>query len=313
MTTQTIAAEINRLKPDLTDFWTDPKPPSPYELITEVDYLKFELAFLYKYLHPRQYISQMDRTASRNFFSYLDNHSIYAWEKNPLSQSKLIISQVDNPKQYLNPYLRKRAGFVNVKPKSTFAIKPDLFSLELFRKAMTKQIPSTVALEYVNQIKAFPADMYDSYLEIIFSKLVNPSKQFQKHMAQMKYTRPYYTSPQSFKAKYIYLDRHNMRAAANKLFANLGVGLRDTLDSQYTPFICGIPRRPTPSPAETDALLNMCIIVAADTHPQRAYILQCLREHLSHPEYAQPLAELFTKYRNNATQTLNFIEEMTNG
>jgi hypothetical protein len=77
------------------------------------------------------------------------------------------IKQIENRMLANINDLRKRAGFVNVKPKSTFAIKPDLFSLELFRNAMTKQIPSTVALEYVYQIQEFPADIYDSYLEII--------------------------------------------------------------------------------------------------------------------------------------------------
>jgi hypothetical protein len=311
MTTQTIAAEINRLKPDLTEFWTDPKLPSPYELITEVDYFRFELAFLYSYLHPRVYMGRTDHNAYRNFFSYLDHRSIYAWGQNPLSQANFIISQVDNPKQYLNAYLRKRAGFVTLKAKSTFTIKPDLFSLELFRKAMTKQIPSTVALEYVYKIANFPLDMYDSYLEIILSKLVNPSKKFQDSMADMNYTKSY--ASKLCETKYIHLDRYTMRATAKKLFSTLGMGLRDTLDSQYTPFIGGIPRKPTPALAETDALLNAYTIVAADDHPQREYILQCLREHLSHQDYVQPLEELFAKYRNNATQTLNFIEEMTNG
>lgn len=322
MTPQQAANEINALKPDFKQFWEDVNKHDRNSTFTphsnpSITLFQIELIKIYYTLHNQRY---MDRTFNDSINTALTTIQYtgltkFRWNigNNIINKSgeyqNLILAYVTDLKQYLNPYLRKRLGFTISKDKDIKSIKDDAFSVELFRTSLGKRkIPSTEAIEYFKQFNKFTAVNRDAYLDIIIEHCTIPSQQFQRVVADLGTYRVSFNELQT-SSKYISLNRYHVRSNRNPMYP-VTSALLDECDSDYTPFTCGVPRKPTPTKSEVSALVSILFIIAASNVDRKNYIIKCLHTHLSHPDYGTLYTDALRGFEAYSSSVLSTIKDI---
>ena len=322
MTNQQVADEINRTKPNFKQFWEDVNKYDRGSTFTPhsnpaITLFQIELIELYYRLHYQRYmgstLSGSLNTALRSiaYTGLIDFH----WRIDDDITSKsgdyhnLILAYVTDLKQYLNPYLRKRLGFTATKAKDIKSIKDDAFSIELLKAALGKRkIPSTEAIEYFNQFHRFTPVNRDTYMDIITQHCTAPSQKFQRAIADSSIYGASFNSKQA-NPKYISLDRSHVRHNRNHMYP-VTSALLDERDSDYTPFTCGVPRKPTPTKDEVSALVSILFIIASSNADRKDYIIQCLHDHLSHPDYGTLYTDALRNFEAYSNSVLSTIKDL---
>lgn len=322
MTPQQVADTINRIKPDFKQFWEDVNKHDNNSTFTPhsnpaITLFQIELIGIYYALHSRRYMSNTFRdslhTALRqiSYTGLMDIpwNIVYTIANKSGDYPNLIIAYVTDLKQYLNPYLRNKLGVTASKDKDIKSIKDDAFSMELFKSSLGKRkIPSTEAIEYFDQFRKFTAVNRDAYLDIIIEHCPVPSQQFQRAIADSGIYGVNFNGLQT-SSKYISLNRLHVRNNRNPMYP-VTSALLDERDSDYTPFICGVPRKPTPTKNEVSALVSILFIVAASNSDHKDYIIQCLHTHLSHPDYGTLYTDALRTFEAYSDSVLSTIKDL---
>ena len=322
MTPQQVSNEINKLKPNFKQFWEDVNKHDRNSIFTPhsnpaITLFQSELIKVYYAIHSQRYMRSTFRdslnvalhpiqyTGLTEFSWYIDNDITYKSG----NYQNLILTYVTDLKQYLNPYLRKRFGFTATKAKDIKSIKDDAFSIELFKSSLGKRkIPSTEAIEYFNQFRNFTPVNRDAYMDIIIQHCTFPSQQFQRAIADSSIYGVSFNSKQA-NSKYISLDRSHVRHNRNPMHP-VTSALLDERDSDYTPFTCGVPRKPTPTEPEVSALVSILFIVAASNADQKDYIIKCIHDHLSHPDYGTLYTDALRDFEAYSNSVLSTIKDL---
>lgn len=323
MTPQEVAQFINDTKPDFKDFWNEVKEYKYNSTFTPTDnkpitLFKLELLRIYYRVHPREYMRHylegsitkvtinLQPYSGTTNISYSIEHEI---ETKSGVYPNLILAYVTDLKQYLNPYLRKRLGFSGTRPSDIKDLKDDLFSVELFRNALGKRkLPSTEASLYFNQFRNFSAPVREQYMDILVKQTNTFSKQFLK---DVEHSSIFDISEQPLaSSKYISLSRYGIRYTVNSNNSLMSSDLFNDRDSEYTPFICGLPRKPTPTESEVSALVSMLFIIASSDNEHKDYIVQCLHSHLSDPAYGTIYTNALANMQAYATTINSFIKDL---
>ena len=319
---QQVADTINRIKPNFKQFWEDVNNfdyistfiPHPDPAIT---LFQIELLKVYYALHNQRYMrspikNSIDKILITIPYTGFTN---FSWNTRKHITNKsgeysnLILPYVTDLKQYLNPYLRKKLGFTATKTKDIKSIKDDAFSIELFKSSLGKRkIPSTEAIEYFNQFRNFTPVNRDAYMDIIIQHCTFPSQQFQRAIADSSIYGVSFNSKQA-NSKYISLDRSHVRHNRNPMHP-VTSALLDERDSDYTPFTCGVPRKPTPTEPEVSALVSILFIVAASNADQKDYIIKYIHDHLSHPDYGTLYTDALRNFEAYSNSVLSTIKDL---
>lgn len=317
MTPQKIANEINRLKPNLKDFWIETSKMNwdstlTLDSNTSINLFKFELISILNAVHPRFYIysvflkNKSDYYTKVKFTPHNLKYGAYSLlNKGISSEPNLISAHIDNLKQYLNPYLRKKLGFVKTKADTVSKLEENEFSLELFKNVLTKRkLSSTEGIEYFNQIKDFNTELRNKFMDVIFEHCI-PSKKFLKLMEDSYL----FEIGSSTSNKYIILSRSEIRNLANNLKLLSFSDLYDYQDSAHTPFMCGMSLKPIVKSNHVAYLFSTINIILSSDYPNKQYIVNCIKEHLALPEYNE-LSKKYTALLNIQKNNLsNFLKD----
>lgn len=310
MTNTEIANEINLLKPDFKEFWENLKDAS-VELKftptsnTAINLFKIELIRIYNIIHPGVYLL----SSLRVIFTDIERSANYtpevelSWrvtrdiESRTDTYYKTILSKVTNAKQYLNPYLKSKLGFTNSLTKITKELQDNEFSLSLFKEFLAnRKLPSTEVITYFNQIKQFTPGIRDKYMDILLHSCKNPSKKLQQEIND---SRIFSISSKS-SPKYISLTRYIIKEMGNLKNIPIPEDLHNDRDYNYTPFICGVPRKPTPTKTEVSSLVGIMLVIESSDLSNKDYIVKCLQDHLSNPAYGTLYTEQLATLREYA-------------
>ena len=310
MTNTEIANEINRLKPDFKEFWENLKGTSRELKFTPtnntaINLFQIELLRIYHYIHPRIYLpytlqsvpKDIERSANYTPEIELTWRVTRDIESRTDTYHKTILSKVINAKQYLNPYLRSKLGFTNNSTKDIKVLQDNEFSLSLFKEFLAnRKLPSTEVITYFNQIKQFKPEIRDQYMDILLNSCKEPSKKLQQEIDSSRvFNIPLNSSP-----KYIALTRYVIRGMGALKNVPIPEDLYNERDSEYTPFICGVPRKPTPTKAEVSSLVGIMLVIESSDLPNKDYIVKCLQDHLSNPTYGTLYTEQLATLREYA-------------
>lgn len=322
MTPQQVADTINHIKPDFKQFWEDVNKHDRNSTFTPhsnpaITLFQIELIKVYYALHNQRYMGRTFNDSINTAFRQISYTGIIdsGWRMGNDITNKSgnyqnsILAYVTDVKQYLNPYLRKRLGLTATKNKDIKSIKDDAFSIELFKAAIGKRkIPSTEAIEYFDQFHKFTAVNRDAYMDIIIEHCPVPSQQFQRVIAELGTYRVSFNGLQT-SSKYISLNRNSVRSNRNFMYP-ITSALLDERDSDYTPFTCGVPRKPTPTKDEVSALVSILFIIAASNIDRQDYIIQCLHDHLSHPDYGTLYTDALRNFEAYSNSVLSTIKDL---
>ena len=322
MTPQQVSDEINRIKPDFKQFWEEVTKRTYNATFTPhsnpaIALFQIELINLYYTLHQQRYMSSTFRDSVGIVLAKIPytGATSFPWRiKNDIANKSgvypnLILAYVTDVKQYLNPYLKKKFGLVGTVTKSIKQLQDNEFSVELFKTSLGKRkIPSTEAIEYFNQFRNFDKANSDAYMNIILEHCTSPSQQFQRAVAAAGIYDVNFNELQT-NSKYISLDRSNVRYRRNPMYP-VTSALLDERDSDYTPFTCGIPRKPTPTKDEVSSLVSILFIVAASNADRKDYIIQCLHDHLSHPDYGTLYTDALQGFESYSNSVLSTIKDL---
>ena len=326
MTLQEIAQEIDKLKPDFKPFWEEFNREnknyySKYTFIPTgnhaLDLFKIELVNIYFTIHPKQYMGQVFRKSIEDLLQTIPHnlpkvtYSSWGFERDIADKSNdyhnLISSHVTDLKQYLNPYLKKKFGLVGSTTKSIKQLQDNEFSIELFKTSLGKRkIPSTEVSMYFKQFKNFSQPIRDKFMEIVFEHCKEPSKKLQVELEDSGVFNVLTTSG----SKYISVSRRIARWHLNTSSLPIPDDLHNERDSDYTPFTCGVPRKPTPTKEEVSALVGTMLVVQNSDLPEKDYIVSCFKEHLSNPGYGTLYTDQVKALRNYATSITKLTKDI---
>lgn len=308
MTPQQVSDTINKLKPDFKQFWADVNHFKYNSAFTPhsnpaITLFQIELLQVYYALHNQRYmrnafkdsittvLNQIQYTGLTNFGRRI-NHDI---ANKSGAYPHLILAYVTDVKQYLNPYLRKRLEFTTTKGKDIKQLQDNEFSVELFKSSLGKRkLPSTEVSMYFKQFKDFSQPIRDKFMNIVFEHCKEPSKKLQVELQDSRVFNVRTTSG----SKYISVSRRTARQNLNTNSLPIPEDLHNERDSDYTPFICGVPRKPTPTKHEVSALIGVMLVVKCSDLAEKGYIVSCIKEHLSHPGYGTLCTDQLKALRN---------------
>ncbi len=322
-TTQQVADYINQTKPDLKQFWEEatPDPKATIsKLLTEqfsfLQLFKLELLVSYCTSYPRITFSKYS-SIGEAYTSYLYKLSVlipyakdtiysYSIFKAPITDSNLIAPLVDNYAQYLNPYLKSKC-----RPKSSTVVKlkldDNLMSLAIFKKWLEdkKTINSIQAKEFILSVASFKQHTTE-FIEAILDHCPKPSIKLQEFL--LSYSIKYLLAD----TKYIAIYRGDIKYSHNHLGLTT-VSLMDSLDSQYKPFIAGLPRVPTTAHNEVSSLLATAAkLINSSTTLEQSYA-KAIIEHLKDPAYSSVLPNHITELQKSIEAFSKVIKELSNG
>lgn len=320
MTNTEIANEINRLKPDFKEFWEDLKNTSAELKFTPtsntaINLFQIELIRIYHSIHPRTYLSGLLRAV----FTNIERSANYtpevelSWrvtrdiESRTDTYYKTILSKIINTKQYLNPYLKSKLGFANSPTKTTKELQDNEFSLSLFKELLANsKLPSTEVITYFNQIKQFKSEIRDKYMDILLNSCKEYSKKLQKEIDDSGI----FSITSKSSPKYISLTRYIIKEMGNLKNIPIPEDLHNDRDSNYTPFICGVPRKPTPTKTEVSSLVGTMLVIASSDLPNKDYIVKCLQDHLSDPAYGTLYIDQLASLREYADSIYTLTKDL---
>jgi hypothetical protein len=315
----TVAQAINKLKPDLKEFWEELEASSNYQSlegfnpVSDLDKFKMELRIIYLELYSQRYLSSRMKIPAFDYISYTKTMQLPNQKTIGLPK-EFILGHVENPGQYLNKYLRTKLELTAGTKRAPTAVSSNLqanaFSLQLFDQALAKQkkVSSADAIKYFEQIKKFPEPIFTQFLDTICKYLPEPSQKFQDTLANSStLTTLHQATPNT---TYIRLQRWHIRHIASQFVVPLLSASFGETDSAFVPFICGIPRKPTPTQAEVDALVQTVIVIGASNNPAKEYIISCLKTHLAHPAYKEYYAATRKALLSNAQITIDLLKDV---
>lgn len=323
-TIKQIADEINKLKPDFTEFKKYLQSQKQKDIKIDIDNIfvklfKSQLVLVMKQTHARYYIDTDEY--KKLLFTNVPEAGIIVgvssynltYYSTPMSycikdkfQSEQIAYYITDIQKYLPKYLWDK-----IKPTQTFKeLKPDQFSLVTFKNylaGLKKEIPSSTALNYLTQIQSFDQQIKEMYIEALVNHIKQTSWDFQTRVEQITGK-----SNSEFKQKFMGLSRYGIKGLVRKLKIPTSYSVLDTLDSSYKPFVTGIKRKPTTELNELSALVNTVIVLkcAVKQTPNEvySYFIEEITEHLKHQGYKEPLAN----YMNNLIKYKESTEEFIN-
>ncbi len=266
-----IAQTINELKPDLKDFWSAiNKGTVRSELgkllklpCTPLNLFKLELLMIYMQTHNDIYINShiedqfIEYGKSANIdYSTLTKHywrltEFYLSSSRPIS-SKIILGNVTNPKQYLNPYLRSKLSVTeSVSTAYSKSIEPNPMSLAIFQQWITtiKPFNSVQAEEFIKQCSKFPEDFKNDFINSILGHCPKPS------IALQKYLTNYYRNLKNYPS----INRNAIRSSSYKHLTFAAV--LDQTDSAYKPFVANINRLAPDTEYELEATIGYALAI----------------------------------------------------
>ena len=330
MTNQQIALEIEKLKLDMKPFWEEVTSTSAHRIFNDlliqpfsyINAFKLELLVIYMNTHYR---AGFWRSLELGYINYLTAHSIdysnlikitsstYSnfskFEINPSKPipTELILGNLAKPKQYLNTYLKSK---LSITQKSSTAfnkiLEPNEMALAVFSNWLSriKSINSVQAIDFLSQIKSFPAEIRTKYFEVIMTFCVKPSIDLQRYLAEHRIT---FTS-----SKYIVLaPKHTITNSAYKC-----IGFRqiwDDCESNYKPFVTNINRPPVQLYNELQYLTGTALVLLQNKSSvlYSDVLIDQLIEHATTApiEFVEEHAQVL----NNALEALTILKEKYDG
>lgn len=294
-----IASIINTAKPNLKEFWSviDPNTADTKykELINEpyshLNLFKIELLLIYMDTHNKTYVYS---EGTKVFKEYLDKHHIITnnlfhinvtytrlqgFVLSPYAElpKHLIIGNVVEAKQYLNPYLRSKLNTTETTSTAYGkSIEPNHMSLTIFQHWITtvKPFNSVQAEEFIKQCKNFPKDFKNDFINSILGHCKRPSILLQKYL----------TDYCGGLKNYPIINRVEMRRNSSRKLTFEAV--IDPADSAYKPFVANINRLSPDTSYEVEATLGYAFAT------------------LQQPDYSQILYDELIKHAQQAPSDL---------
>jgi hypothetical protein len=310
-----IASIINTAKPNLKEFWSviDPNTANTKykELINEpyshLNLFKIELLLVYMDTHSKAGVFS---EGTKVFKEYLDKHYIitnnlfhinvtYArlqgFTLSPYAElpKHLIIGNVIEAKQYLNPYLRSKLNTTETTSTAYGkSIEPNYMSLTIFQQWITtvKPFNSVQAEEFIKQCTNFPKDFKNDFINSILGHCTKPSISLQKYLTNRCKDLKNYPS----------VNRNTIRSNSNQHLTFRAV--LDSADSAYKPFVTNINRLAPDTEYEVEATIGY----AFATLQQSNYSQVLYDELIKHAQQAP--SDILDIYKANlliAQQALN--------
>lgn len=319
MTNQQIAAEINELKPNLTEFWD--RLPSFQDLfkeqVTSLLFLQLELLAIYRSTHHDYYVKSDDAleyltlmekhginttSLKRNGYGYGYRNTlsdIYNSITKAIDSKDTIIGNLDNPRQYLNKYLKSKFRVSTATQVAEVTPENNLFAFVAFSNWLNqfKLINSVQAEALLKKVQRFDDDIKRQYMELIIEKCPAPSIQLQKFISE---------NFSKSSNKYVPLVRSTIR---NNSWHTLTFNsVLDYRDSDYKPFVTGLTIKPTISESSYRAMLGSALILKQQiTSSERDMVLyDGLVKHLALPESDN----LRIQYQKYLLDTVNAIQRL---
>lgn len=329
-TIRQIADEINKLKPDFTNFKQYLQTDNQILLTEDINntknifekLFKIQLVTIFSKNHARRYSVKKEwiellynnvSDCKITLHNYHNSSETYynvpsSYIVRDSFSNDTIAAYVLDIKEYIPKYLWDK---IRTKTVQTFKeLKPDQFSLVTFKNylaGLKKEIPSSTALNYLTQIQSFDQQIKEMYIEVLVNHIKQTSWNFQTKIEQI--TGKSYNK---HKQKFMGLCRYHIKGLVGKLQIPTSYSVLDTLDSSYKPFVTGIKRKPTTELNELSALVNTVIVLkcAVKQTPNEvySYFIEEITEHLKHQDYKYPLAN----YMNNLIKYKESTEEFIN-
>lgn len=334
-----VAEQINATKPDFKRFKELFTLDDPSQFKSDFDntdcvfqkILKAQIICCYRHTHPRFWINVdlykdflfcntkdmgLSKKRTYNNIEYTDMDRTY-YIQDSFDPSTQVAGNLTDVQNYLPKYLWNK---VRTKSQVDYKqLKPDGFSLATFKNylaGLKKEIPSSQAINYLEQINVFPLDIKQQYIEVIVEHLSQPSWEFQECLSQRSLNIYQYAHTEGLaKFKHISLCRGYIKnlVQANSMLVPQSV--MDTLDSAYKPFVTGMNRKPTADMNQFTSLVGTLIVLKTviKQNPRiaeiYAYFIEEIEKHLKDPAYDMVKAE----YTQTLKNTKEAIEEILNG
>jgi len=312
-TIQDIAQKIIELKPDFTEFRELLYSGTGQKVEEDINntqciyakLLKAELAYITFNTHAQKYgiRDSIPALLSNNIANCSITHrksighSYYIRGEYSIEDKfkpdHHIIANIPDPKPYISKYLWNKVRANSGTQKPVKNLEPNLMSLTIFKHYLStlKKMQSTEALKYIEQIRDFESDIRSEFLDAIFSICKEPSINLQSILA---YPLPDLES--LTKSKYMVLSRLELRYLARTYNVPSYESVWDQRDSDYKPFITGVPRQPSASKQETSALFSSMIVLSVvnkqTPNEVYQYFIEEIREHLKDPAYKAHLENM---------------------
>lgn len=334
-----VAEQINATKPDFKRFKELFTLDDPSQIKSDFDntecvfqkILKAQIICCYNQTHSRFWanvdfykdflfsntkdtgLSKGRPYGSREYIN-LDSSYYIQDSFNPSTQVAGNLTDVQN---YIPKYLWNK---VRTKSQVDYKqLKPDEFSLATFKNylnGLKKEIPSSQAINYLEQLNRFPLDIKQQYIEVLVEHLSQPSWEFQEHISGYSLNLAHYAyNSELSKFKHIGLTRYHIKNLVHVYSILVPQSVMDSQDSAYKPFVTGIKRKPTADMNQFTALVGTLIVLKTvlKQNPEiaeiYAYFIEEIEKHLKDPAYDSIKAEYFETLKNNR----NSIEEILNG
>lgn len=315
-----IAEEINKLKPDLKEFWNFPESQTTInskliELLntpySTVNVFKIELLTIMLKTKQEYYLEY-----GAKFLAYIDVHKVTGYDLtrasyNPAhnfdinknsSMSDLIVKYVTNPRDYGNKYLKTKLGGPSKSTAVNLKLEPNELSLMLFETWLTKakSINSVQALNFIKLVERLEKGFANRYVSLILKHCPKPSIALQKYLTE-SYTHPDY--PALHRHRYSYGTVHPFYFGPSTMF--------DNLDSQYKPFVANLKRVPDATPMEISNLVNALLKMKQNPGIFNQVLYDAIASHLKEPEYTEEVAKCIESLKNAAMSFDAVIKELS--
>lgn len=335
-----VAEQINATKPDFKHFKELFTIDNPVQLKTDFDnttcvfqkILKAQIICCYRCTHPRFWVNvdvyanflfsntkDMGLSKKKNFSGQEVIDTDYSYYiKDSFNSSTQVAGNLTDVQNYIPNYLWDR---IRTKSQVEYKqLKPDGFSLATFKnylKSLKKEIPSSQAINYLEQVNGFPLDIKQQYIEVIVEHLSQPSWKFQECISDRSLNLAnYFYKKELTKFKHIGLSRYHIKNLVEAHSMLVPQSVMDSQDSAYKPFITGIKRKPTADTNQFTALVGTLIVLKTvfkqkSSHMTEIYeyFIEEIEKHLKDPAYDQVKAQ----YAQTLKNTKESIEEILNG
>ena len=335
-----VAEQINATKPDFKHFkelftiGDVNKFKEDFENTTCIfqKILKAQIICCYRQTHSRFWIDiekykeflfyntkdmgVLKKIRSYNKEEYIDLDNTY-FINSYFDSSTQVAGNLVDVQNYIPKYLWNK---VRTKSQVEYKqLKPDVFSLTTFKnylEGLKKELPSSKAVMYLEQINSFPLDIKQQYIEVLVNHLSQPSWEFQEYLSGYSINLSNCVHIDGLtKVKYIGLNRYYIKNLVESNSLLVPQSVIDSQDSAYKPFVTGVKRKPTTDLNQFTALVGTLIVLKSAVKQTTelvevyTYFIEELEKHLKDPAYDEVKAEYFETLKNNR----NSIDEVLNG
>lgn len=335
-----VAEQINATKPDFKHFKELFTLDDSSKIKSDFDntdcvfqkILKAQIICCYRETHPRFWSSidiyknflfcntkdtGLSKSRNYNDQEFIDTDYSSYRINNSFNPSTQVAGNLTDVQNYIPKYLWNK---IRTKSQVEYKqLKPDSFSLITFKNylnGLKKEIPSSQAINYLEQVNGFPLNIKQQYIEVLVEHLSQPSWEFQEYITGYSLSLANYANKSGLaKFKHIGLSRFYIKNLVQDHSILVPQSVMDSQDSAYKPFITGINRKPTANMNEFTALVGTLIILKTllTQKPEiaeiYAYFIEEIEKHLKDPAYDDVKAE----YAQTLKNTKESIEEILNG